>query len=163
MHSTQKMAKPKQMTFDEATLALNADGKAEKVKRRNFTYLFRAYATIHGKPGEVGRNINPIDHASQWGAWRAYRREKKIPCGFMDLHGQRLANMHKDQREDVCGYLVPCDWPADFDADWDAAADKYAGDRFVNAQERKRQEVAAMADIDKAAVVQGSLTKHRRV
>jgi hypothetical protein len=156
------VSKPKQIDPIEAAAALNADGKASDVKASNYSYLVRCYGKVHGKPGRFGSNLNPIDHSSQWGAWRAYLKAKHLPYFHMDQVGQRLSNLSKPNRESVCGYLAPCDWPADFDADWDAANDRYAGDRFVDAQTKKREEVAQLASMsveEKQAVIKRAMAK----
>lgn len=156
------MSKRKELDFTEASAALNADKKAEGVVPENYNYLFRCYSKVHAKPGVFGRNVNPIDHGSEWGAWRAYFKAKGMPLGFMDQQGQRLANLSKEARKTVCGYLVPCAFPADFDAEWPAENDRYAADKFVAAQAKKREEVKSMEGIDKAAVIKAAMAKHAR-
>jgi len=156
------MAKRKEIDFTEASAALNVDGKAEGVTRENFGYLFRCFSKVHAKPGVFGKNLNPIDHSSQWGAWRAYLRGIKVPTHFMDQQGQRLASMNEVSRNQVCGYLVPCDWPADFDEEWTAENDQYASDKFVAAQSKKREEVKAlslMSSEEKRNAISGSLKR----
>lgn len=128
---------------DKAALALNAEGKATNVTPQNFGWLFRCFVVNKGQNKDfLGQNINPIDHASQWGAWRAYRIAKGMTTYAMDQIGKRLAELDKPSRLlSMVGYLVPADWPADFDADYPPENDRYAADRFVNAQNKKRDEV----------------------
>ena len=131
----------------KALLALNADGMAQHVTATNYGLLFRCYAVVHCSPPEqLGININPIDYSSQWGAWVAYFKAKHLPTYGMSQIGQRLAQMSAENRRGMVGWLVPAEWPSDFDAEWSAENDKYAADRFVQAQAQKRAEVAQMAN-----------------
>lgn len=137
--------KSKLPDYETSRDALNVEGKAERITEANFGYLFRCYASYHGQNDKrMGVNINPIDHASQWGAWRAWRVHKGMPVYAMNQIGQRLAQMRKLDRQAAVGFLVPCDWPADFDADYSPENDRYAAEKFVFAQNRKREEVAQM-------------------
>jgi len=154
-----KTLSKKLMDPTQAALTLTADGKASGVTVDNYHRMFTAFRIVNQ---DKGRNLNPIDHASQWGAWRAYLKAKKKPLGFMDQQGQRLASMSGGNRKGVCGYLVPCDWPADFDEEWTAENDKYASDRFVAAQTKKRDEVKAlslMSSEEKRNAISGSLKR----
>lgn len=147
----------------EAEARMTEDKKFKGVTPENMGSRHRMYAMVHYDPGVMGININPLDHSSQWGAWRAYFKAKGMPLGFMDQQGQRLAMMSKEARKTICGYLVPCDFPADFDGEWPAENDRYASDKFVAAQAKKREEVKAMEGIDKAAVIKAAMAKRVRV
>lgn len=143
----------------EAEAAMTEDKKVKGVTPDNMGRKHRLYAMIHYDPGTLGKNINPLDSASEWGAWRAYFKAKGMPLGFMDQQGQRLANLSKEARKTICGYLVPCSFPADFDAEWPAENDRYASDKFVAAQAKKREEVKAMEGVNKQAVIKAALAK----
>lgn len=149
--------------YDKAKRLLDENCKARYVTAGNFGQLFRCFAVVNGENSDyMGVNINPIDHASQWGAWRHYRIEKGLPVYAMNLIGERLAQMDKASRQSAVGFVVPCDWPADFDGQRHEADDKLAADRFVAAQERKRQQVKEMANLspeERAAHVQRAIIK----
>lgn len=157
------MAKSSLPDQSKAMLALTAEGKASNVTPTNYGFLFRCFAVVKNSPPEMmGHNINPICHSSQWGAWMAYFKAKGMSTFAAQQIGQRLALMPKEARRSAIGWLVPAEWPADFDADWTAENDKYAADRFVQAQARKRDEAAQMAEItpaEKAEVIRRAMQK----
>lgn len=143
----------------EAEAAMNDEQKVTGVTATNMRDKHRLYAMIHHDPGVMGKNLNPIEHASEWGAWRSYFKDKGMAVHFMDQQGQRLASMSKEARAKMCGYLVPCSFPGDFDAEWATENDRYAADKFVAAQAKKREEVKSIEGIDKQAVVRAALVK----
>ena len=148
MARTSESKKSSLPDYEKARDALDVNGKASGVTPNNFGWLFRCYAAFHGQTSDrMGVNINPIEHASQWGAWRQYRIDRSLPVYAMNMIGQRLASMDKPSRQAAVGFLVPCDWPADFDADRYEADDRIAADRFVAAQNKKREDVRKMAEM----------------
>ena len=78
---------------------------------------------------QFGLTINIREHRSQWGAWRAYFKKKKIPCKFMSERAREDFFTKGDEEK---GYQVPAEWPHQFDADQSEHIDFQAADNFLN-------------------------------
>lgn len=65
----------------------------------------------------------------QWGAWRAYFRERGIPCSFMDAKAKATAE-NRLGKNPHC-WTVPTEWPHEFDAEATVQGDHYAGNLFM--------------------------------
>lgn len=65
----------------------------------------------------------------QWGAWRAYFRERDIPTSFMDAKAKATAE-NKLAKNPHC-WTVPTEWPHEFDTEATVQGDHEAGNRFM--------------------------------
>lgn len=65
----------------------------------------------------------------QWGAWRAYFRERSIKTTFMDA--KILATANSRQTVNHHCYTVPTEWPHEFDSEATVQGDHEAGNWFM--------------------------------
>lgn len=65
----------------------------------------------------------------QWGAWRAYFRERGIKTTFMDA--KILATANNRQTVNPHCYTVPTEWPHEFDSEATVQGDHEAGNWFM--------------------------------
>lgn len=65
----------------------------------------------------------------QWGAWRAYFKERGIPTGFMDAKAKATAE-NKLTANPHC-WTVPTEWPHEFDTEATVQRDHEAGNWFM--------------------------------
>ena len=70
----------------------------------------------------------------QWGAWRAYFRERGIKTAFMDARG----------REGKC-WTVPAAWPHEFDSEATVQGDQEAANWFMRNYRPERLDLASAA------------------
>lgn len=65
----------------------------------------------------------------QWGAWRAYLKERGIKTTFMDARAKATAES-KAVVNTVC-WTVPTEWPHEFDSEATVQGDHAAGNLFM--------------------------------
>lgn len=65
----------------------------------------------------------------QWGAWRAYFKERGIKTTFMDA--KALATAANKQTVNPHCYTVPTEWPHEFDSEATVQGDHEAGNWFM--------------------------------
>lgn len=65
----------------------------------------------------------------QWGAWRAYFKERGIPTSFMDAKAKLTAE-NKLTKNPHC-WTVPTEWPHEFDTEATVQGDHEAGNWFM--------------------------------
>ncbi|HLO79193.1 MAG TPA: hypothetical protein VK196_22270 [Magnetospirillum sp.] len=65
----------------------------------------------------------------QWGAWRAYFKERRIPTAFMDAKAKLTAE-NKLTKNPHC-WTVPTEWPHEFDPEATVQGDHEAGNWFM--------------------------------
>jgi hypothetical protein len=65
----------------------------------------------------------------QWGAWRAYFKERGIPTAFMDAKARATA-ANKQTVNPHC-WTVPTEWPHEFDSEATVQGDHEAGNWFM--------------------------------
>lgn len=65
----------------------------------------------------------------QWGAWRAYFRERGIPTTFMDAKAKATAE-NRQSANPHC-WTVPTEWPHEFDTEATVQGDHAAGNLFM--------------------------------
>ena len=138
------MAKKSSANKTDWAALLNSDGLADGVTAENYYHKCRAYANHHARhPADIGHSINPIDQPDLYGAWFIYLKTKKCSLNEIKRIGEESTRRSKEFRQGW-GYQVPASLPSDFDAEWSAALDLEAGNRFMSAQQRKRDDVAKM-------------------
>lgn len=109
------------------------------VTKENFSSLAATFAELNGgvlfgvcvKEWLCDREIMPAT-ISQWGAWRAYRKSRKLPTGFMDQRAREGKS-----------FTVPAEWPHLFDSDATVLEDHENGEMF---RQNYRPENPIMAD-----------------
>lgn len=65
----------------------------------------------------------------QWGAWRAYFKERGIPTAFMDAKAKATAE-NKLSKNPHC-WTVPTEWPHEFDSEATVQGDHETGNWFM--------------------------------
>lgn len=60
----------------------------------------------------------------EWGAWQGYFKSRGIPAHAMRSRGV---------------YMVPCQWPHEFDADWSRDLDRSAANKYRDEIKRQRE------------------------
>lgn len=65
----------------------------------------------------------------QWGAWRAYFKDRGIPTAFMDAKAKLTAE-NKLTKNPHC-WTVPTEWPHEFDTEATVQGDHEAGNWFM--------------------------------
>ena len=90
----------------------------------------------------------------QWGAWRAYFKERGIKTTFMDAKAQATAT-NKLTVNPHC-YTVPTEWPHEFDSEATVQGDHEAGNWFMR---NWRPPNPVLADAAQRAI---TATKYRR-
>lgn len=109
------------------------------VTRENFNELAATFAELNGglhfgvclKDWLLDRELMPATIA-QWGAWRAYRKRRKMGVAFMDQRAREGKS-----------YTVPAEWPHLFDSDATVQDDYEIGEMF---RQNYRPESIHMAD-----------------
>lgn len=126
--------------------------------------MVKAFCALRARHAEdYGETINPIDHAQAWGAWASYFKGKGVSMALFNRRGQELASMSNSEQRAEKGFQVPAMLPSDFDEDWDFIKDRMAGDNFMAAQARKREEMSRMGltPEGRADIVKAGLAKVR--
>ena len=90
----------------------------------------------------------------QWGAWRAYFKERSIPTAFMDAKAKATAD-NKLTVSPHC-WTVPTEWPHEFDSEATVQGDHEAGNWFMR---NWRPPNPVMADMAQRAITAAS---HRK-
>lgn len=90
----------------------------------------------------------------QWGAWRAYFKDRGIPTAFMDAKAKLTAE-NKLTKNPHC-WTVPTEWPHEFDTEATVQGDHEAGNWFMR---NWRPPNPAMADAAQRII---TASKYRR-
>lgn len=90
----------------------------------------------------------------QWGAWRAYFKDRGIPTSFMDAKAKLTAE-NKLSKNPHC-WTVPTEWPHEFDTEATVQGDHEAGNWFMR---NWRPPNPVLADAAQRAI---TATKYRR-
>ena len=79
----------------------------------------------------------------QWGAWRAYFKERGIPTAFMDAKAKATAT-NKQTVNPHC-WTVPTEWPHEFDSEATVQGDQEAANWFMRNYRPERLDLASAA------------------
>lgn len=90
----------------------------------------------------------------QWGAWRAYFKERDIPTAFMDAKAKATAE-NKLVKNPHC-WTVPTEWPHEFDSEATVQGDHEAGNWFMR---NWRPPNPVMADAAQRAITAAAVRK----
>jgi hypothetical protein len=93
----------------------------------------------------------------QWGAWRAYFKERDIPTAFMDAKAKATA-ANKQSVNPHC-WTVPTEWPHEFDSEATVQGDHEAGNWFMRSW---RPPDPVLADAAKRAMTAAAYRKWAR-
>jgi hypothetical protein len=93
----------------------------------------------------------------QWGAWRAYFKERGIPTAFMDAKAKATATNNLTVNPHC--WTVPTEWPHEFDSEATVQGDHEAGNWFMR---NWRSPDPIMADAAQRAVTAASYRKWAR-
>lgn len=123
-----------------------------RINAENYAEIAKAFAASHGSAVALALadgfhdGVAIRERIPQWGAWRAYFRERRIPVAFMDA----MATAGKS-------FTVPAEWPHEFDGEATVQSDHQAGQAFRRNHRPERRDIGDAAH--RKAVVAAAKTR----
>jgi len=113
---------------------------SSRINATNYGEIAKAFAAAKGTAVALAladgfhAGVPVKERIPQWGAWRAYFRERDIPVTFMDA----MATAGK-------AFTVPTEWPHEFDSEATVQSDHDAGQSFRRNHRPVRRDMADAA------------------